>query len=171
MEARLGLVWGASCTSDYTQSTYIFRLIIAGLKWRSQVSINSRNSVDLNIGKTVCVFIFFQPFEFLTLFIEYYIWISHFLWRSSEDRIYHFKMSLACFQKTACEILFCMLMNWAFLTIVLLLTSPQGACDYQLFNAMINHDSFIWRLGTSTASLFIKIPLNEGETKTFGILN
>lgn len=152
----------------------MFRLIIAGLKWRSQVSINSRNSADLNIGKTVCVFIFFQPFEFLTLFIECYIWIFHFLWRSSEDSIYHFKMSLACFQKTACEILFsfiCILMNWAFLTIVLLLTSPQGSCDYQLFNAMNNPDSFIWRVGTSTASLFIKMPLNEGETKKFCILN
>lgn len=102
----LGLAWRASCTSDYTQSTYIFRLIIAGLKWRSQVSINSRNSADLNISKTVCVFIFFQPFEFLTLFIEFYIWIFDFLWRSSEDSIYHFKMSLACFQKTAREILF-----------------------------------------------------------------
>lgn len=82
----------------------MFRLIIAGLKWRSQVSINSRNSADLNIGKTVCVFIFFQPFEFLVLFVEYYIWIFYFLWRSSEDSIYHFKMSLAYFQKTACEI-------------------------------------------------------------------
>ena len=68
--------------------------------------------------------------------------------------------------------LICMFkMNWAFLTIVLLLTSPQGACDYQLFNTMNNHDSFIWRVGTSTASLFIKMPLNEGEAKKFCILN
>lgn len=48
---------------------------------------------------------------------------------------------------------------------------PAGRLWLSTLYAMNNHDCFIWRVGTSTARLFIKMPLNKGETKKFCILN